>query len=55
MKPPTTPVKPRARAKEMRGGLPLQIVQRMKFGWFWMRSDASTAWKAMRSALGCVV
>jgi hypothetical protein len=50
MKPPTMPAMPRPRAKMTRGRLPLQMVQRMKLGCAWQRSDHSTvvatSWKA---------
>lgn len=46
---------PRPRAKMTRGRLPLQMVQRMKFGWDWCRSEHSTVAATSRSADGCVV
>jgi hypothetical protein len=50
--PAMIPPMPRLRAKTTRARLPLQIVQRMKFGWAWQRSDHSTVVSTLRNAEG---
>ncbi len=54
-RPPEMPPTPRLRAKRTRGGLPLQIVYRIKLGCAWCRRVHSTVPTTSRNAEGCVV
>jgi len=55
VKPTRMPAMPRPRAKMTRGRLPLQMVQRTKFGWACLRSEYSTVGMIERNAEGWVV
>ena len=46
---------PKPLANRTRGRLPLQMAQRMKFGWAWRRSVYSTVSTISLKADGCVV